>query len=457
MPEITMPRLSDTMEEGTLAAWLKQPGEQVHRGDVLAEIETDKATMELESFDEGVLERILVQEGETVPIGQPIAVIGSGDGAAGGAAAPAAPSPAEAASRIETAPEVETPAAAPAAEPAPPAQAAPPPAEPAPTAPAPPAGGPVKASPMARAIARDQGIDLSTVPGSGPGGRVVKADVEAAIAGDGGRAAPAPAPAAAAPAPAAPAAPAPAAPPPAAPPSPAVAAPPAAGDVEEIPLTNMRRTVARRLVESMQSAPHFYLTIQVDADALLELRAELNRRLADEGTKLSVNDLLVKACAVALRAHPEINVSWGGDKLLRHRRVHIGIAVAVEGGLIVPVVRDADQKTVSQISREAKALIERARAGKLRPEEFTGGTFTISNLGMFGIDQFTAVINPPEAAILAVGTTTTEPVVLDGQLATRQRMKLTMSIDHRAVDGATGAQFLAALKAILEEPLRMLA
>ena len=385
MPEITMPRLSDTMEEGTLAAWLKQPGEQVHRGDLLAEIETDKATMELEAFEEGVLERILVQEGETVFIGQLIAVIGSGDGAA------------------------------------------PPP--PAPVPPAPPTGTPVKASPMARAIARDQGIDLSTVTGSGPGGRVVKADVEAV---------------------AAPAAPAPAAPAPA-------PAKPAAADVEEVPLSGMRKTVARRLVESMQSAPHFYLTIQVDVDALLELRAELNRRLADEGTKLSVNDLLVKACAVTLRAHPDINVSWGGDKLLRHRRVHVGIAVAVEGGLIVPVVRDADQKSVSQISREAKALIERARAGKLRPDEFTGGTFTISNLGMFGIDQFTAVINPPEAAILAVGATTSEPVVVDDRLGTRQRMKLTMSIDHRAVDGATGAQFLAALKAILEEPLRILA
>jgi pyruvate dehydrogenase E2 component (dihydrolipoamide acetyltransferase) len=423
MPEITMPRLSDTMEEGTLAAWLKQPGDQVRRGDLLAEIETDKATMELESFEEGVLERILVQEGETVPIGQPIAVIGSGDGAA-------AASPAEAASRIETAPEVEAPAARP-AEPAPTAPAA----TAAPPAPAPAEGRPVKASPMARAIARDQGIDLSTITGSGPGGRVVKADVEAVVAGDGGRAATAPAPAAPAPAPAA----------------------PAPADVEEVPLTNMRRTVARRLVESMQSAPHFYLTVQVDVDALLELRAELNRRLADEGTKLSVNDLLVKACAVTLRAHPEINVSWGGDRILRHRRVHVGIAVAVEGGLIVPVIRDADQKTVSQISREAKPLIERARAGRLRPDEFTGGTFTISNLGMYGIDQFTAVINPPEAAILAVGTTTAEPVVDDGRLATRQRMKLTMSIDHRAVDGATGAQFLAALKAVLEEPLRMLA
>ena len=445
MPEITMPRLSDTMEEGTLATWLKQPGDQVHRGDVLAEIETDKATMELESFEEGVLERLLVQEGDTVPIGQPIAIVGSGDGAA---AAPAAPSPAETASRIETAPEVEAPAPPPAAAPAPPPPAETPPAAAAAPA-APPAAGPVKASPMARAIARDLGIDLATVTGSGPGGRVVKADVEALAAGDGGRAAPAaqapPAPSAPAPAPAS--APAPA-------PAPASAA---ADDVEEIPLTSMRRTVARRLVESMQSAPHFYLTIQVDVDALLELRGELNRRLADEGVKLSVNDLLVKACAVTLRAHPDINASWAGDKILRHRRIHVGIAVAVEGGLIVPVVRDTDQKSVSQIAREAKALAERARAGRLRPDEFTGGTFTVSNLGMFGIDQFTAVINPPEAAILAVGTTSPEPVVRDGRLATRQRMKLTMSIDHRAVDGATGAQFLADLKRVLEEPLRILA
>ncbi|HTE69652.1 MAG TPA: dihydrolipoamide acetyltransferase family protein, partial [Actinomycetes bacterium] len=400
--------------------------------DVLAEIETDKATMELEAFEEGVLQQILVKEGETVPIGQPIAIVGAG-GASAPAAAPAQPapgaappSPAEQAAKIETTPEVETSTAA--------AEAA------AASAAAPAAAGePVKASPMARAIARDQGIDLSTVTGSGPGGRVVKADVEALAAGDGGRAAPAAAPAA-----------------------PAVKAPAAAqpapgADVEEIPLTSMRKTVARRLVESMQSAPHFYLTIQVDVEALLGLRAELNQRLADEGVKLSVNDLLIKACAVTLRAHPDINVSWAGDKILRHRRVHVGIAVAVDGGLIVPVVRDTDQKSVSQISKDAKALIERARIGKLRPEDYTGGTFTISNLGMFGIDQFTAVINPPEAAILAVGTTSEEPIVRDGQLATRQRMKLTLSIDHRALDGATGAQFLAALKATLEEPLRILA
>ena len=428
MSEITMPRLSDTMEEGTLAAWLKQPGEQVQRGDLLAEIETDKATMELEAFEEGVLQQILVQVGETVPIGQPIAIIGSGDAtAAPPAPAEAAPSPAEEAARIEAAPEVETAAAAP----------------PATAAPAAPAGqAPVKASPMARAIARDHGIDLSTVAGSGPGGRVVKADVEALAAGD-GRVAPA-----AAPAPAAPAA--------APTPAPAQAAAPPE-DVEEIPLSNMRKTVARRLVESMQSAPHFYLTIKVDVDALLGLRAELNQRLADQGIKLSVNDLLVKACAVTVRSHPDINVSWAGDKILRHRRVSVGIAVAVEGGLIVPVVRDADQKSVSQISGEAKALIEKARVGKLRPDDYTGGTFTISNLGMFGIDQFTAVINPPEAAILAVGATTSEPVVHEGELATRQRMKLTLSIDHRALDGATGAQFLADLKGVLEQPLRILA
>ena len=432
MPEIIMPRLSDTMEEGTLAAWLKQPGDQVQRGDVLAEIETDKATMELEAFEEGVLQQILVKEGETVPIGQPIAIVGAG-GASAPAAAPAqpapdaaAPSPAEQAAKIETTPEVETSTAAASAAAA---SAAAPAA----------AGEPVKASPMARAIARDQGIDLSTVTGSGPGGRVVKADVEALAAGDGGRAAPAAAPAAPAVK------------------TPAAAQPAPGADVEEIPLTNMRKTVARRLVESMQSAPHFYLTIQVDVEALLGLRAELNQRLADEGVKLSVNDLLIKACAVTLRAHPDINVSWAGDKILRHRRVHVGIAVAVDGGLIVPVVRDTDQKSVSQISKDAKALIERARIGKLRPEDYTGGTFTISNLGMFGIDQFTAVINPPEAAILAVGTTNEEPVVRDGQLATRQRMKLTLSIDHRALDGATGAQFLAALKATLEEPLRILA
>jgi pyruvate dehydrogenase E2 component (dihydrolipoamide acetyltransferase) len=231
--------------------------------------------------------------------------------------------------------------------------------------------------------------------------------------------------------------------------------------VEEVPLSAMRRTVARRLVESMQSTPHFYLTVTVDAEALLGFRAELNGELAargDDDDKVSVNDLIVKACAGLLRAHPDLNVSWGGDTLLRHRRVHVGIAVAVAGGLVVPVVRDADAKRLTQVAREARDLIGRARAGKLAAQELRGGTFTVSNLGMFGIDQFTAVINPPEAAILAVGAALAEPVVTDdGEVAVRRRMRLTLSIDHRAVDGATGAAFLAQLKQRLEHPLQIVA
>jgi pyruvate dehydrogenase E2 component (dihydrolipoamide acetyltransferase) len=292
---------------------------------------------------------------------------------------------------------------------------------------------------MARAIARERGIDLHTIRGSGPGGRIVRADVEAAAHG-------APAPAAPAPAPAgAPA------------PSPQPPTPVAEGDVEELPLSNMRRTVARRMVESVQSAPHFYLTSVVDAEALVRFRAELNERLGAGGddVKLTVNDLLVKACAVALRSHPDVNVAFGGDKILRYRRINVGIAVALAGGLIVPVVRDADRKSLGQIAREAKTLIEKARAGKLTPDEFSGGTFTISNLGMFGIDHFTAVINPPEAAILAVGATSPEPIARDGHVVVHQTMKLTLSIDHRALDGATAARFLQDLKAILEEPLRI--
>jgi pyruvate dehydrogenase E2 component (dihydrolipoamide acetyltransferase) len=229
--------------------------------------------------------------------------------------------------------------------------------------------------------------------------------------------------------------------------------------VEEVPLSAMRRVVARRLVESMQSAPHFYLTVTVDAEPLLAFRAELNRQLAprDEGLKVSVNDLIVKACAVLLRASPDVNVSFGGDKLLRHRRVHVGIAVAVDGGLVVPVVRDADQKSLTQVAREAGELIGRARAGKLAGDDVGGGTFTVSNLGMFGIEQFTAVINPPEAAILAVGAALPEPVATDDGVEVRRRMRLTLSIDHRALDGATGAAFLQRLKTTLEHPLQIVA
>ena len=441
-----MPRLSDTMEEGTIVAWHKQPGDRVERGDVLAEIETDKATMDLEAFDAGVLEQIVVPAGETVPIGTVVAVVGSGAPAAAGGPAPATAAPAEVEAPAAPAPATPAPATP---APATPAPAAPVPAAPAPAAPVPAApvpagvsagnGDRVKASPMARAVARDLGVDLRSLSGSGPGGRIVKADVESAVR------APTAAPALATP-------PTPAAPAPA--PAPAAVS---ADDVEEIPLTNVRKVVARRLVESMQSAPHFYLTSVIDAEALVAFRGELNQKLAGDGIKLSMNDLIVKACATALRADPEINVSWGGDKILRHRRIHLGIAVALEAGLIVPVVRDADQKSVTQISREAKALVERARAGKLTPNEFQGGTFTISNLGMFGVDHFTAVINPPEAAILAVGATTQEPVVRDGRVVARHTIKLTLSIDHRALDGAAGARFLAQLRSILEDPLRIVA
>jgi pyruvate dehydrogenase E2 component (dihydrolipoamide acetyltransferase) len=275
------------------------------------------------------------------------------------------------------------------------------------------------ATPLARLVAGDLGVELAAVAGSGRGGRIMRADVEAFAARDGG----------------------------------------GNGDVEEIPLTAMRRTVARRLAESTRSVPHVYLTTSVDAEELLGFRAELNRQLqaGGEGLKVSVNDLVVKACAVLLAANPQLNVSWAGDRLLAHRRVHVGIAVAVEGGLVVPVVRDADRKTLTQVAREARDLIGRARAGGLAAGEVTGGTFTVSNLGMFGIDQFTAVINPPEAAILAVGAALGEPVVTDDGVAVRRRMRLTLSIDHRALDGSTGAEFLAQLKATLEHPLRIVA
>jgi pyruvate dehydrogenase E2 component (dihydrolipoamide acetyltransferase) len=294
------------------------------------------------------------------------------------------------------------------------------------------------ATPLARAVAADLGVDLATVTGSGRGGRILRADVEAAAA--------APARSAAAPAPAPVE-------------SPDQPAPVSAGaDVEEVPLSAMRRTVARRLVESMQSTPHFYLTTAVDAEALLDLRAELNRQLqaGGEDLKVSVNDLVVKACATLLRANPDLNVSWGGDKLLVHRRVHVGIAVAVDGGLVVPVVRDADRKPLTQVAREASELIGRARTGQLAAADL-GGTFTVSNLGMFGVEQFTAVINPPEAAILAVGAALPEPVATDNGVQVHRRMRMTLSIDHRALDGATGAGFLQQLKATLEHPLRIVA
>jgi pyruvate dehydrogenase E2 component (dihydrolipoyllysine-residue acetyltransferase) len=445
MPEVLMPRLSDTMEEGVLSQWVARVGDQVRKGDVLAVIETDKAAMDMEAYDEGVLTRILVQEGVSVPIGTPIAVIGEASAEA------AAPSPVPAPDQAGRA-------------------VVPPPAPP---TVAPPAGW-LPASPLARRLAREHGIDLSTVSGSGPGGRVVRADIEnAARERDGAQ----PVPRRGA-APTGPARPAPSRPPAAPPASPspftaaapqpvpaAAASPPThlpgpphapftapAADAEEIPLTTVRRLTAQRLAASARDAPHFYLTVVATADELLAFRAQANgRRGAD--VKITVTDLLTRACATALAAHPEVNVSWDETRILRYRHVNIGVAVAIDDGLIVPVIRDADRKTLTEIAREAHDLTARARARKLTPDELAGGTFTISNLGMYGIRQFTAVINPPQAAILAVGEAVRQPVVDGDQVTIATVMTLTLSIDHRAVDGATAARFLTRLRELIEQPL----
>jgi pyruvate dehydrogenase E2 component (dihydrolipoamide acetyltransferase) len=438
MADVLMPRLSDTMEEGVLSQWVKHEGDQVRKGDVLAVIETDKAAMDMEAYDEGVLTKILVAEGASVPIGTPIAVIGEA------AAAASAPPPVPAAGKAER-------AVVPALAPAPPA----PPAGPPPAARLP-------ASPLARKLARERGIDLTTVSGSGPGGRIVRADIAQAARERGG-AQPGPQPEAASTGPARPApGTLPAAPLAVVTPSsaPSAVAPPAspspftapAADAEEIPLTTVRRLTAQRLAASAREAPHFYLTVVAEVGDLLAFRAQANdRRGAD--VKVTVTDLLTRACATALAAHPEVNVSWDETRILRHRHVSIGIAVAIDDGLIVPVIRDADRKTLTEIAREAHDLTARARARKLTPDELSGGTFTISNLGMYGIRQFTAVINPPQAAILAVGEAVRQPVARGDQVTIATTMTLTLSIDHRAVDGATAARFLTRLRELIEQPL----
>jgi pyruvate dehydrogenase E2 component (dihydrolipoyllysine-residue acetyltransferase) len=431
MPEIEvpMPKLSMTMEEGELISWRKHEGDQVRAGEVICEVNSDKVEMEVESPADGTLVRLAAAEGEVVAVGAPIATLDTeAEDLLGGILdAPAGEAAEEAAARPDGG---ETAAPPPTGE-APPADKAPEPpgaGEAPPEAPPAPAAGPTPAVPAARRRAAELGVDLAAVQGSGRDGLVRVADVEAAAA---------PAPAAA-----------------------GADVEAAGADVEEVPLSPMRRVVARRLTESMQSAPHFYLTVRVDVTNLLALRAELNQQLAAGGQdlKVSVNDLLVKACAGLLASNRELNVSFGGDKLVVHQRVHVGVAVAVDGGLLVPVVRDADQKSLTQVAREAGELVERARSGRLGADEMSGGTFTVSNLGMLGVEQFTAVINPPEAAILAVGAAGPEPLVTgDGQVEIRQVLRLTLSIDHRAVDGATGAKFLAQLKDVLEQPLRIVA
>lgn len=436
---VLMPALSPTMEEGKLAKWHVKEGDKVSSGDVIAEIETDKATMEVEAVDEGRVGKLLVPEGaENVPVNKPIAILlGEDEDAsalAAAASAPATPSAPVVPAKAEAPKEA---AAAPASAPAP----APVPAAPAAKAPvqqAPEHGGTrIFASPLAKRIAKEKGVDLAAVKGSGPRGRIVKADVESAKPG-------AVAPQAVASAGAAPLATAPSIDP---------RAFYEAGSYEEVPLDSMRRTIARRLTQAMQEIPHFYLTIDCELDELLRVRKHLNET---GGVKLSVNDFLIRASALALMKVPNANVSFAGTALLKHKHADIGIAVALDGGLITPIIRHAETKGLAEISTEAKELAERARTKKLKPQEFEGGSFSISNLGMFGIKNFTAVINPPQAAILAVGKGEERAVVRNGKIETATVMTVTMSCDHRAIDGALGAQFLEAFKAFVEYPPSML-
>jgi pyruvate dehydrogenase E2 component (dihydrolipoamide acetyltransferase) len=429
--EILMPALSPTMTEGNVTKWLKREGEEVHSGDVLAEIETDKATMEFEAVDDGRLGKILVPEGaQGIKVNQPIALL-LGEG--------------EDASALE---KLDVPLAK--AVPTPPSKQAPAQAQLAPQArPAPARGnGRIFASPLARRMAQQAGLDLAAITGSGPQGRVVKADIEATLSAE--RAAPVPA--------------RPATAPPSAPPV-APAAPPQlskervlalAGNppYTERPLTAMRRVIARRLTESKQTVPHFYLTIDCEIDELLKFRAELNAK--SDAYRISVNDFVIRAAALALRQVPSANASWSDEAILLWDTVDIAVAVALEDGLITPIVKNADRKGLAAIANETKDLAARARAGKLKLEEFQGGTFSISNLGMFGVSDFAAVINPPHGGILAVGAGEQRPVVKNGALAIATVMSCTLSCDHRAVDGAVGAQFLAAFKKLVEDPLTML-
>ncbi|WP_199190355.1 dihydrolipoamide acetyltransferase family protein [Cryobacterium sp. N22] len=424
MIEITMPRLSDTMTEGAIAVWHKKPGDRVEVGDVLVEIETDKATMEYEAYDAGTLSKQLVPEGEQVAIGAPIALLDDGKptvapepAVAPAAALPADALPADSASTVAAVPATD--AAAPATE----------------------DGARLFASPLVRKLAREHHLDLSQVRGTGPGGRIIRADTDGLLALE-----PDTVPTVAA----------------------AVreaAAPAATGDdkrgSETVPLSSMRRIIARRLGESARTIPHFYVTATADAENLVLLRTDLNAQLVAAGRpKVSINDLLIRASALALREHPLVNASYIDDasgEMLVHHRVNVGVAVAGSAGLVVPVIEDADQKTVSQLGTEAKALVALANAKKLTPAQMSGGTFTISNLGMFGVDQFTAIINPPEGAILAVGGMAREAVVVGDEILPRHRMRYTLSADHRIIDGALAAQFLQTLTRLIENPWTILA
>jgi pyruvate dehydrogenase E2 component (dihydrolipoamide acetyltransferase) len=438
--ELKMPALSPTMEEGTLAKWLVKEGDKVASGDILAEIETDKATMEFEAVDEGTVAKILVPEGsEGVKVGAPIAIL-AGEGEDASKAAAAAP-------KADTAAP-----ASPKATPEPKADAtpksAPPPQAPVetPAAPAQPAraeGDRVKASPLARRLAQAQNIDLSSLQGSGPGGRIVRADVDDA-AGKAPAVASAPQPGGA--------------------PAPALATHlvmpgpiEQAIPHEEVKLSNIRKTIARRLTEAKQQVPHIYLTVDIQLDALLKLRGELNAGLASRNVKLSVNDLLIKALAQALIAVPECNVAFAGDHMLKYSRADISVAVSIPAGLITPIIANADTKSVSAISTEMKELAGLARDGKLQPQQYQGGTASLSNMGMFGIKQFEAVINPPQGMIMAIGAGEKRPYVINDSLQIATVMSATGSFDHRAIDGADGAKLMKVFKELVENPLGMLA
>jgi len=452
--ELKMPALSPTMEEGTLAKWLVKEGDKVASGDILAEIETDKATMEFEAVDEGTIAKILVPEGsEGVKVGAPIAIIaGEGEDASNIPSSPAGEGQGEAAPR----PDEPTAGGVPSSQPSPPrgegakgppvpAAVETPPASAAPAVPTPARadGERVKASPLARKLAQAQGIDLSKLRGSGPGGRIVRADVDAA-AGRVPAAAPGAAPAAA---------PAPALGTHLVMPGPMEQAIPH----EEVKLSNIRKTIARRLTEAKQQVPHIYLTVDINLDALLKLRTELNAGLESRGVKLSVNDLLIKALAQSLMEVPECNVAFAGDHMLKYGRADISVAVSIPAGLITPIIANAGSKSVSAISTEMKELAGLAREGKLQPQQYQGGTASLSNMGMFGIKQFEAVINPPQGMIMAIGAGEKRPYVINDSLQIATVMSATGSFDHRAIDGADGARLMQAFKRLVENPLGMLA
>ncbi|MCX6539491.1 MAG: dihydrolipoamide acetyltransferase family protein [Acidobacteria bacterium] len=416
---VVMPKLSDTMEEGRILRWIKKEGDPVETGQALAEVETDKATVEMEAYTNGIVRKIVAAEGQFVKVGQQIAVIGTADEDISALL----PGPA-AAAPVESAP----------ARPAPVADAAPRQVQAAPAEPMA-AGRHLKASPLALRMAAESGVDLKSLRGTGPQGRIIKRDIEAALATDapqapsaGSAVAPQRSRALA-----------------------MVAARDAAPESQEIELSPVRRTIAKRLVQSKGPIPHFYLTIDVAMDRVWDAY----KALRDQKSSISINDIVIKATALALRQHPDINASFAGDHVKQFARVHIGMAVALDDGLITPVLRDADLKPLEEISEEARTLAERARARTLQPSEYSGATFSISNLGMMGIEQFSAIINPPEAAILAVGAVRQVPIAVDGQVTVGYRMKATLSVDHRVADGASGARFLQTLKRFLEHPLLM--